>query len=103
MAFFITLYWELNLRKEIAHSAAGAATYTLSGRGCPSSIALRRVERAERVEQRACAEADDVVKPVAHKLNRLEPVCCNAFLGHSCLMSPLLVIGEFQAGQKKAN
>src|SRR6266851_765705 len=54
-AFFIRSFCELNSRKEIAPSADDAPRTKLSDRRCPSSAALRRVER---VEQRASAEAD---------------------------------------------
>ncbi len=54
----------------------------LSDRRCPASeavlrpfsVALRRVERVERAERPASAEADEVVKPVTHKLKRIAPV-----------------------------
>src|SRR6266852_4109604 len=63
-ALFIRLICELNSRKEIAHSADAAAT----------------TRRSDRRWKRARAETDDLVKPVAHKLNRMAPVHCSALV-----------------------
>lgn len=48
---------------------------------------------SDRHWQRACAEADDVVKPVTHKLNRVAPVRCSA-LARICVNSLCILLQE---------